>query len=99
MEKPPIHIPINGILDLHTFSPKEASDAVDEYINVCFDKGIMEVKIIHGKGKGILRRNVESVLKVHPLVASFRQDYGPSSWGATIAFLKNPSRNRDEKKG
>jgi len=96
VEKPPIHIPINGILDLHTFSPKEACDVVNEYINVCIEKGIMEVKIIHGKGKGILRRKVESALKKHPLVSSFRQDYGPSSWGATIVLLKNLNGNRDE---
>ena len=88
MNNSPVHIPIDGVIDLHTFAPHEASDAVDEYLNVCARKGILEVKIIHGKGKGVLRRTVESALGRHPLVRSFRQDPGPSGWGATIVFLK-----------
>ena len=92
MDTSPVHIPINGTIDLHTFSPKDASDVINEYINICFHKGIVEIKIIHGKGKGILRRRVESVLKNHPLVLSFKQDSGPSGWGATIAFLKDRER-------
>ena len=88
MDNSVVHIPIDGVIDLHTFAPHEASDAVDEYLNVCAQKGIPEVKIIHGKGKGILRRTVEAALEKHPLVRSFRQDPGPSGWGATIVFLK-----------
>jgi DNA-nicking Smr family endonuclease len=84
----PVHMPINGVIDLHTFVPKDAASVVDEYLNVCSQKGILEVKIIHGKGRGVLRRTVESVLKRHPLVLSFKQDPGPSRWGATIVFLK-----------
>ncbi len=90
MDDSPVHIPIDGVIDLHTFAPKDASDVVDEYLNVCSQKGILEVKIIHGKGRGVLRRTVESALKRHPLVLSFRQDPGPSTWGATIVFLKGP---------
>lgn len=81
-------MPINGVIDLHTFAPKDAASVVDEYLNVCSHKGILEVKIIHGKGKGVLRRTVESVLKRHPLVLCFKQDTGPSRWGATIVFLR-----------
>ena len=88
MDDSPVHIPINGVIDLHTFAPKDASDVVDEYLNVCSQKGIREVKIIHGKGRGVLRHTVESVLKRHPLVLSFKRDSGPSSWGATIVLLK-----------
>jgi len=88
MDNSAVRIPIDGVIDLHTFAPHEASDAVDEYLNVCAQKGIPEVKIIHGKGKGILRRTVEAALEKHPLVRSFRQDPGPSGWGATIVFLK-----------
>jgi DNA-nicking Smr family endonuclease len=84
----PVRIPIDGVIDLHTFAPREAADAVNEYLNVCAGKGILEVKIIHGKGKGILRRTVEAALEKHPLVRSFRRDPGPSGWGATIVFLK-----------
>jgi DNA-nicking Smr family endonuclease len=81
-------IPIDGVIDLHAFAPHEASDVVNEYLNVCAQKGIREVKIIHGKGKGILRRTVEAALEKHQLVRYFRQDPGPSGWGATIVFLK-----------
>ncbi len=88
-----MRIPINGVIDLHTFAPKDASDVVNEYLNVCSQKGILEVKIIHGKGRGVLRRTVESALKRHPLVLSFRQDPGPSTWGATIVFLKGPDNS------
>lgn len=98
MYNSPVHIPIDGVIDLHTFAPKDASEVVDEYINVCSRKGILEVRIIHGKGKGVLRRTVESVLKRHPLVLSFKQDPGPSSWGSTIVFLKGPGRSKDESK-
>jgi len=98
MSNSPVHIPIDGVIDLHTFAPNEAGKVVDEYVNVCSQKGIFEVKIIHGKGKGVLRRTVESVLKRHPLVVSFKQDIGPSHWGATIAFLKGLERGKHESK-
>lgn len=93
-----MHIPIDGVIDLHTFAPQDVSDVVDEYLNACSQKGILEVKIIHGKGKGVLRRTVESVLKKHPLVLSFNQDTGPSSWGATVVFLKRSGRSTHESK-
>ena len=98
MSNSPVHIPINGVIDLHTFAPKDVSEVVDEYLNVCSQKGIAEVKIIHGKGRGVLRRTVESALKRHPLVLSFKQDSGPSSWGSTIVLLKGPGRSKDESK-
>ena len=84
-----IHIPVDGILDLHTFSPKDASSVVEEYIQACLEKGIYEVRIIHGKGKGVLRQTVHSLLEKHPEVLSYKIDSGPSSWGATIVQLKH----------
>ncbi|RLB18936.1 MAG: DNA mismatch repair protein MutS [Deltaproteobacteria bacterium] len=98
MSKSPVHIPINGVIDLHTFAPKETGQVVDEYLNVCSQKGISVVKIIHGKGRGVLRRTVESVLKRHPLVLSFKQDRGPSGWGATVVFLKGMGKDKYERK-
>ena len=86
-----VHIPIDGTLDLHMFSPKEVASVVDEYLRACIEKGIYDVKIIHGKGKGVLRRTVHALLEKHPLVLDFKLDAGPSSWGATIAFLKGES--------
>jgi DNA-nicking Smr family endonuclease len=83
-----IHIPIDGTLDLHTFNPREVQDLLEEYINACLEKGIYEVRIIHGKGKGILRDKVHSILKRHPLVMDFSLDPGASGWGVTIVLLK-----------
>ena len=84
-----IHISIDGILDLHMFAPEEAASVVDEYLRACLEKGIYEVKIIHGKGKGVLRRTVHALLQRHPLVVNFSLDSGSSGWGASIARLKN----------
>lgn len=83
-----IHLPIDGVLDLHMFSPKDASSVVDEYLRACIEKDIYDVRIIHGKGKGVLRRTVHALLERHPDVLEFRIDSGPSSWGATIVRLK-----------
>jgi len=87
---PPDHIelPVEGELDLHTFRPKEAASVVDEYLRVCVDKGIYEVRIIHGKGRGALLHTVHSLLQKHPCVLDFGLDTGPSGWGATVVLLK-----------
>ncbi len=81
-------IPINGILDLHIFAPKDAASVVDEYLRACLEKGIYEVRIIHGKGKGVLRRTVHSLLDKHPRVLTYKIDSGSSGWGATLVLLK-----------
>ena len=86
-----IHIPIDGVLDLHTFNPKEVASVVGEYLSACVDKDIYEVRIIHGKGKGVLRRTVHALLENHPLVQEFNLDTGPSSWGSTVVRLKAKS--------
>ena len=85
-----IHIPIDGVLDLHAFNPKEVSSVVNEYLRACLEQGIYEVRIIHGKGKGILRRTVHAVLEQHPAVYEYKLDSGPSSWGATIVHIAPP---------
>ena len=75
-------------LDLHTFAPQEVSSVVDEYLRACLKEGIHDVRIIHGKGKGVLRRIVHSRLEKHPHVSDFRLDGGPSGWGATVVRLR-----------
>ncbi|MBW1902805.1 MAG: Smr/MutS family protein [Deltaproteobacteria bacterium] len=86
----PHQIPIDGILDLHAFAPKDAASVVKEYLRVCLEKGIYEVRIIHGKGTGTLRRTVHTLLRKHPDVSDFTLDSGPSSWGATRVYLHRP---------
>jgi len=84
-----IQIPIEDWIDLHTFSPKEISSLLEEYLLECKKKGFREVRIIHGKGKGVQRNIVHSFLKKSPLVESFRSAPPEAgSWGATLAYLK-----------
>lgn len=88
-ETEPVEIPINGILDLHTFHPGEVKDLLPDYLRECRMKGILEVRIIHGKGTGALRETVHAVLRRLPEVTSFKlADETAGSWGATIVRLK-----------
>jgi dsDNA-specific endonuclease/ATPase MutS2 len=84
----PIELPIDGVLDLHTFSPKDVKDLVPEYIGECLRRGITEIRIIHGKGTGALKATVHAVLKKDPRVAGFK-DAGieAGGWGATLVTL------------
>lgn len=85
----PVELPIDGTLDLHTFHPREVKDLLPEYLALCREKGILEVRIIHGKGTGALRETVHSILKRLPEVVSFGlAGEGSGSWGATIVILK-----------
>jgi DNA-nicking Smr family endonuclease len=84
-----VRIPIEDWVDLHTFSPKEIPSLLEDYLLECQSKGFKEVRIIHGKGKGIQRSIVHSFLEKSPLVESFRPaTLEAGSWGATIAVLK-----------
>ncbi len=87
----PVELPIDGVLDLHTFSPKEVKDLVPEYIGECLRRGIVEVRIIHGKGTGTLKAIVRALLEKDPRVAGFRDaDTGAGGWGATRTTLTSP---------
>ncbi len=88
----PIEYPIDGTLDLHQFSPKETRSVVYEYIEVCRKNGIFNIRIVHGKGQGVQRRIVHSILENHPDVENYRHEGGSGgSWGATVVDLKNTS--------
>lgn len=85
----PIELPINGTLDLHAFLPEEAKDLVRDYIAECRSRGILQVRIIHGKGVGAMRDTVHALLSRMPEVDSFRtasEDGG--GWGAAIVILQ-----------
>ena len=85
----PIEIPIDGILDLHTFKPSEVKDLIFDYLKVCNQRGILNIRIIHGKGMGILQRTVHSVLRKIPEVSAFHlAGQFEGGLGATIVSLK-----------
>ena len=85
----PVEIPIDGTLDLHTFQPREVAALVADYIAECRRLNILEIRIIHGKGTGTLRRTVHAVLQKLPEVMSFRlADESAGSWGATLVSLR-----------
>jgi dsDNA-specific endonuclease/ATPase MutS2 len=87
--KRPHEIPIDGTLDLHTFRPAEVGPLVADYLDACAERGILEVRIVHGKGIGNLRRTVHAALAKHPRVASFRlADSNAGGWGATLVVLR-----------
>jgi DNA-nicking Smr family endonuclease len=89
----PMQLPIDGVLDLHTFKPGDIKDLLLEYLEACQERGIFQVRIIHGKGIGNLRRTVHAVLSGHPEVVSFTLDHPQyGHWGATLAFLREPRK-------
>lgn len=78
----PVIVPIDGTLDLHHFNPKELPSLLEEYLRACREEGIRSVRIIHGKGKGIQKARVQSLLSKNPLVKHFQtapEDAG--GWG------------------
>ena len=86
---PPVEQPIDGVLDLHTFNPREIKDLVPDYLAECRRRGILSVRIIHGKGIGNLQRTVQGILSRHPQVESFApasSAYG--GIGATMVKLR-----------
>jgi DNA-nicking Smr family endonuclease len=94
----PIEIPIDGILDLHTFRPQEVKDLVPDYLSACRKRGILHVRIVHGKGTGTLRRAVHAILDRLPYVDSFQLAGGESGgWGATIVYLRRVGNSSCQK--
>ena len=79
-------VPIEGALDLHAFAPRDIKSVVEEYIRAAHQQGLKEVRLIHGRGKGVQRGIVQSVLEKHPLVEEF-WDAAEAHLGATIARL------------
>lgn len=85
----PVPLPLDGTLDLHAFLPQDVGELVPEWIDACHAAGLRELRVVHGKGTGALRRSVDAILSRHPLVLSFRtaQEDG-GGWGATLVTLR-----------
>jgi dsDNA-specific endonuclease/ATPase MutS2 len=83
-----VQMPIDGVLDLHTFQPRDVKYLVPDYIEECRKRGILELRIIHGKGTGALRKSVHAILDRLPEVADYQLGgLGSGSWGATLVTL------------
>ena len=80
-------IPIEDSIDLHTFNPRDIKSVVEEYVNAAHEAGLREVRLIHGRGRGVQRGIVQAALEKHPLVESFG-DAPESHLGATVAILR-----------
>ncbi len=89
----PVLLPLGDSIDLHTFLPKEVKSVVEEYIYQCYEAGLHKVRIVHGKGIGVQREMVRSLLSQIPYIFSF-QDAPPGvgGWGATMVTLREKTR-------
>ena len=86
----PVVLPIEDSLDLHSFSPRDIPSVVDEYLREAHRRGFGEVRLIHGKGKGVQRAVVQAILANHPLVREFADAPAErGAWGATVVRLKS----------
>ena len=88
-EDDPVIVPIEDSIDLHTFAPRDIPDVVQSYLEAAYEEGLVEVRIIHGRGKGVQKERVRQVLEKSALVKGFEEgtpDRG--GWGATVVTLK-----------
>ncbi len=82
----PHDVPVDGVLDLHSFAPRDIESVVEEYVRAAAEAGLAEIRLIHGRGIGVQRRTVHAVLQRHPAVEAF-WDAPESHLGATVARL------------
>ncbi|PHR26955.1 MAG: DNA mismatch repair protein MutS [Desulfotalea sp.] len=84
-----VELIIDGVLDLHAFSPKDLKHLIPDYIDECLKRNILEIRIIHGKGVGNIRRSVHALLGRNPNVLQYKTaDLSSGSWGATVVQLQ-----------
>jgi DNA-nicking Smr family endonuclease len=85
----PVELPIDGTLDLHAFRPADIGTLIPDYLDECRNRGITEVRLVHGKGTGALRRSVHAILDRLDVVQHYHlADETGGSWGATLVALR-----------
>lgn len=86
----PVVVPLEDSIDLHSFGPEDIPSVVEEYLEQCREAGVFEVRLIHGRGIGVQRRIVRTILERHPSVRAFKDaPLEAGGWGATVVEL-NP---------
>ncbi len=84
-----VELEITDVLDLHSFPPREVPDLVRDYLDAAYEKGLRELRIIHGRGVGVQRQTVRTLLERDSRVAGFRDAPGEAGgWGATLVTLR-----------
>ena len=92
-DEPPVNIPIEDAIDLHSFAPRDVAAVVDDYLEAARDAGFSEVRLIHGRGKGVQRADIQRRLRDHPLVEQY-WDAPESHLGATVVRLRRGETHR-----
>ena len=93
----PVVLPLEDVLDLHPFAPKEIRSVVEEYLLACCAAGFTKVRLIHGKGKGVQRESIRSLLARLPYASTFQDAPGEAGgWGATLVTLNPDLANSEE---
>lgn len=85
----PVEIPITDVLDLHSFAPRDVKDAVEAYLEEAHARGLKALRIIHGRGIGVQRETVRTILARTPWVRDYRDAPAEAGgWGATVVTLR-----------
>jgi DNA-nicking Smr family endonuclease len=85
----PVRVPIEDAIDLHPFAPQDIPSVVEAYLEAALEAGFHEVRLIHGRGKGVQKEVVRRVLSRNPLVDRYAEAPPErGSWGATVVWLK-----------
>jgi DNA-nicking Smr family endonuclease len=85
-------VPVEDVLDLHAFAPRDVPSVVDEFVRAAGEAGLRQVRLIHGRGIGVQRARVQQILSAHPLVERY-WDAADSHLGATVAILGLPKES------
>ena len=91
----PVTLPIEDVIDLHTFQPRDIPDLIEDYIAECVHAGFASVRIIHGKGTGAQKKRVQELLRRNPQVLSFADaPMDAGGWGATVVELRRQTMGK-----
>lgn len=83
-----VTLPLTGELDLHAFAPRDVASVVEEYVRACREQGVLELRLVHGRGRGVQRAVVRRLLTTLPgIVACGDAPPERGGWGATLVRL------------